>query len=47
VTLQGANRIIDRELKQEALTKVPAVTVSFWIIKILATTLGALWWSGY
>jgi uncharacterized membrane-anchored protein len=26
--------------KQEALTKVPAVTLSFWIIKIAATTLG-------
>src|SRR5881394_3264207 len=30
----------DRELRQEALTKVPAVTLTFWIIKILATTLG-------
>ena len=26
--------------KSEALTKVPAVTLGFWIIKILATTLG-------
>ena len=26
--------------KQEALTKVPAITLGFWIIKILATTLG-------
>jgi uncharacterized membrane-anchored protein len=26
--------------RQEALTKVPAVTLGFWIIKILATTLG-------
>ena len=30
----------DRELRHEALTKVPAVTLGFWIIKILATTLG-------
>jgi uncharacterized membrane-anchored protein len=30
----------DRELAHEALTKVPAVTLGFWIIKILATTLG-------
>jgi len=30
----------DRQIKQEALTKVPAVTLGFWIIKILATTLG-------
>ena len=26
--------------KQEALTKVPAITLGFWVIKILATTLG-------
>src|SRR5437764_6154409 len=30
----------DGELAREALTKVPAVTLGFWIIKILATTLG-------
>src|SRR5882757_1900033 len=30
----------DRELRHDALTKVPAVTLGFWIIKILATTLG-------
>lgn len=30
----------DRELARDALTKVPAVTLGFWIIKILATTLG-------
>lgn len=30
----------DRQLRDEALTKVPAVTLGFWIIKILATTLG-------
>jgi uncharacterized membrane-anchored protein len=30
----------DREIAREALTKVPAVTLGFWIIKILATTLG-------
>jgi uncharacterized membrane-anchored protein len=33
-------RMNDRELAHEALTKVPAVTLGFWIIKILATTLG-------
>src|SRR5678816_2489007 len=27
-------------MTQEALSKVPAVTLGFWIIKILATTLG-------
>jgi uncharacterized membrane-anchored protein len=30
----------DEEMKHEALSKVPAVTLGFWIIKILATTLG-------
>jgi uncharacterized membrane-anchored protein len=30
----------DRELTREILSKVPAVTLGFWIIKILATTLG-------
>jgi uncharacterized membrane-anchored protein len=30
----------DRELARDALSKVPAVTLGFWIIKILATTLG-------
>src|SRR5205085_758053 len=30
----------DRELAHDALTKVPAITLGFWIIKILATTLG-------
>ena len=30
----------DRDLRAEVLTKVPAVTLGFWIIKILATTLG-------
>src|SRR5437868_8490689 len=30
----------DRELARHTLTKVPAVTLGFWIIKILATTLG-------
>lgn len=32
--------MIERQSAQEALTKVPAVTLGFWIIKILATTLG-------
>ena len=30
----------DHELRHEVLSKVPAVTLGFWIIKILATTLG-------
>ena len=30
----------DRELAYGTLTKVPAVTLGFWIIKVLATTLG-------
>lgn len=30
----------DREFRQESLSKVPAVTLGFWVIKILATTLG-------
>jgi uncharacterized membrane-anchored protein len=32
--------VTDGDLAREALTKVPAVTLGFWIIKILATTLG-------
>ncbi|MEO7634414.1 MAG: hypothetical protein ABIS38_02060 [Sphingomicrobium sp.] len=30
----------DRDQRAEALSKVPAITLGFWIIKILATTLG-------
>jgi uncharacterized membrane-anchored protein len=30
----------DQEMRNDALSKVPAVTLGFWIIKILATTLG-------
>jgi uncharacterized membrane-anchored protein len=30
----------DRDIRHEAFSKVPAVTLGFWIIKILATTLG-------
>src|SRR4051794_7985520 len=30
----------DQEARSEALAKVPAVTLGFWIIKVLATTLG-------
>jgi uncharacterized membrane-anchored protein len=33
-------QLMDRELTSDALTKVPAITLGFWIIKILATTLG-------
>src|SRR5438270_8486958 len=32
--------MVDRESRFEILSKVPAVTLGFWIIKILATTLG-------
>jgi uncharacterized membrane-anchored protein len=30
----------DSQLRRDALAKVPAVTLAFWIVKILATTLG-------
>src|SRR6476620_1704581 len=33
-------RMTDRKLARDALSKVPAITLGFWIIKILATTLG-------
>jgi len=36
----GAKSVTNRELACEALSKVPAITLGFWIIKILATTLG-------
>ena len=36
-TATGMN---DRQLARQAFSKVPAVTLGFWIIKILATTLG-------
>jgi uncharacterized membrane-anchored protein len=32
--------VTERDYAREALTKVPAITLGFWIIKILATTLG-------
>lgn len=31
---------VSRQASRQALTKVPAVTLGFWVIKILATTLG-------
>jgi uncharacterized membrane-anchored protein len=37
---KGKPMTSDRDLRHHALTKVPAVTLGFWIIKILATTLG-------
>jgi uncharacterized membrane-anchored protein len=37
---EESDRMTDREMRHEALSKVPAVTLGFWIIKILATTLG-------
>ena len=30
----------NREMARDALSKVPAITLGFWVIKILATTLG-------
>jgi uncharacterized membrane-anchored protein len=30
----------DRDVRRQVLTKVPAVTLGFWIVKVLATTLG-------
>ena len=33
-------RTADEAMRDEALSKVPAITLGFWIIKILATTLG-------
>src|SRR5436305_3962411 len=36
----GAPAMTEREVAREALSKVPAITLGFWIIKILATTLG-------
>src|SRR5690242_16320800 len=38
--LERSTNMPARDLRHEALTKVPAVTLGFWIIKILATTLG-------
>src|ERR1700742_2047063 len=39
ISREAANLLADEGPKQ-ALTKVPAVTLGFWVIKILATTLG-------
>jgi uncharacterized membrane-anchored protein len=36
----GAGEIMNDNLKDEALSKVPEVTLTFWVIKIAATTLG-------
>src|SRR5256885_5857519 len=36
----GAPAMTEREVAREALSKVPAITLGFWIVKILATTLG-------
>jgi uncharacterized membrane-anchored protein len=33
-------KVTDRDFRHELVTKVPAVTFGFWIIKVLATTLG-------
>ena len=32
--------LVNRTAAEHALSKVPAITLGFWIIKILATTLG-------
>lgn len=37
---QGSNVVIERQSKVELVSKVPAVTLGFWVITILATTLG-------
>lgn len=37
---ESSTLIGNRHLRQQSLTKVPAVTLGFWIIKVLATTLG-------
>src|SRR4029079_5689641 len=39
-TLRGTPLNDNKSAMHSALTKVPAVTLGFWIIKILATTLG-------
>src|SRR5690349_10424082 len=36
----GDSRMNERQLASDTLSKVPAVTLGFWIVKILATTLG-------
>jgi uncharacterized membrane-anchored protein len=38
--VDGESRMSDSQIRSEALSKVPAITLGFWIIKILATTLG-------
>jgi uncharacterized membrane-anchored protein len=37
---KGTDGMNDRQFTSEMLSKVPAITLGFWIIKILATTLG-------
>src|ERR1700734_896819 len=39
ISRKAGNLLADEGSKQ-ALTKVPAVTLGFWVIKVLATTLG-------
>lgn len=38
--LDGRRSMTDHDIRNTALSKVPAITAGFWIIKILATTLG-------
>jgi uncharacterized membrane-anchored protein len=40
ITMERMTNITQEMLAQETLAKVPAITLGFWIIKILATTLG-------
>jgi uncharacterized membrane-anchored protein len=40
VHIQPEDRYLMNDVSKDALTKVPAVTLGFWVIKILATTLG-------
>ena len=35
------------EAVAEVLSKVPAVTLAFWMIKVLATTLGETFWAAF
>ena len=40
MTVAASEQDLNSSAKTAALSKVPAVTLGFWIIKILATTLG-------
>src|SRR5690242_523126 len=38
--VDGESRMSDSQIRSSPLSKVPAITLGFWVIKILATTLG-------